>query len=819
MPVVLEGSGTRRERRGPRACWATTVALALTLSLAPAALAAVSRPLRSVNPAGLRAGKAAAHREALRSGTLGAQPRATGPRTAVFGGLNLVGLNDTSGSPPDATGAIGSDHYVEIINSQIGVFDRGSLALLAQASLPTFVGSSAGVCDPQIQWDPQGQRWFYVALNCDLSPSPNQLFLGWSRSANPTDLTSAGWCRFTRNTGSLLYDYPKLGHDDSHLLVGANGFDVDTFITAVILAVPKPAPGATSCPASLPSPTVFGSSGSPLRTPDGDLASTPVPANTSDASTTGYVVAADDPTVPPLTRNQLTVWRVGGTATSPTLDAGRTVLVSNYTIPDNVPEPGPDGLTLDSLDGRLTQAVAHADPSAQGAEAIWTQHTVNGPQGRSVVRWYELLGADASLRQEGTVSPAGLYAFNGAISPTAGGSSAVINFNTGSASALVQLRAQSRNAGTPLGAMGGEVLLGQSQDIDADFSCTPPAPCRWGDYAGASPDPVQSNVVWGSSQLNGPAPSSPGDPSWITRNFAVQASVPPAAIFSVDTAGPVSGQQISFTSSSADPDSPIAAQAWDFDGDGSFSDAAGPVAIHAFPRPGAYPVSLRVIDSEGAVSVASRTVTVGDRPPAAAITASRNPVVRRPVAFDASGSADLDGSVVRYQWDLDGNGSFETDTGRTARARHTYTRAVRVAPRVRVTDNAGNAGQASVALRILSRRPALRIVRARLRSVLAHGLRVRLRSPLGGRARVTLTLDSRTAQRLGVLAQSTPGIVVGSTRARVRAGRTRSVRVRLRRAARRRLRRVRSIRLTVRVSIPQRRAQSVVATRSVRLRR
>ena len=131
---------------------------------------------------------------------------------------------------------------------------------------------------------------------------------------------------------------------------------------------------------------------------------------------------------------------------------------------------------------------------------------------------------------------------------------------------------------------------------------------------------------------------------------------------------------------------------------------------------------------------------------------------------------------------------------------------MRVTPRVRVTDNAGNTGQASVALRILSRRPALRITRARLRSVLAHGLRLRLRSPLAGRARITLT-------------QGPGAIVVGSTRAHVHAGKTRSVRVRLRRAARVRLRRLRAVRLRVRISIPQNGTQSVVATATVRLRR
>lgn len=35
------------------------------------------------------------------------------------------------------------------------------------------------------------------------------------------------------------------------------------------------------------------------------------------------------------------------------------------------------------------------------------------------------------------------------------------------------------------------------------------------------------------------------------------------------------------------------------------------------------------------------------------------------VYFSAFRSRDLDGQIVRYEWDLDGNGSFETDTSET----------------------------------------------------------------------------------------------------------------------------------------------------------
>jgi hypothetical protein len=46
-------------------------------------------------------------------------------------------------------------------------------------------------------------------------------------------------------------------------------------------------------------------------------------------------------------------------------------------------------------------------------------------------------------------------------------------------------------------------------------------------------------------------------------------------------------------------------------------------------------------------------------PPSASFTAAPNPVrVGEAVSFDASESADTGGTITKYEWDLDGNGSF-----------------------------------------------------------------------------------------------------------------------------------------------------------------
>lgn len=266
----------------------------------------------------------------------------------------------------------------------------------------------------------------------------------------------------------------------------------------------------------------------------GTFAYTPVPANTADASGTGWVISAHTPLsgdnayLGPQTKLEL--WHFVSNAGSPVLNADGAVIVPSFDIPASAPQPG-SPFTLDTLDARLTQAVAVNDPGAGGAKGIWTQHTVNGPGGRSVVRWYEVTaGAPPSLRQQGQVDSATDFVFNGAISPAKGGDSAAIFYNRSSASQVTIIGAQSRGPSTPLGTMDtGELLLGTSTAADQDYSCSASTPCRWGDYAGATPDPTNSGVVWGSSQVTGPCFVLCGwFAQWQTRNFAAVTSTAPA---------------------------------------------------------------------------------------------------------------------------------------------------------------------------------------------------------------------------------------------------------------------------------------------------
>jgi hypothetical protein len=71
------------------------------------------------------------------------------------------------------------------------------------------------------------------------------------------------------------------------------------------------------------------------------------------------------------------------------------------------------------------------------------------------------------------------------------------------------------------------------------------------------------------------------------------------------------------------------------------------------------------------------------------------------VQFDASHLLPNGGTVVNYEWDLDGNGSYELDTDASAYTSHLYTSAATLTPGVRLTLAEGLQATAQASLRVL----------------------------------------------------------------------------------------------------------------------
>jgi hypothetical protein len=119
---------------------------------------------------------------------------------------------------------------------------------------------------------------------------------------------------------------------------------------------------------------------------------------------------------------------------------------------------------------------------------------------------------------------------------------------------------------------------------------------------------------WGSTPVITTSYNAAGT---ITKTVTV--GQPPVASFSVSPAAPLVNEPVTFTSTASDPDGSIAELAWDLNGDGSYDNGTGPVALRSFSAPGAYVVGLRVTDNDGLISFYSQTVAVGGAPPFAAV--------------------------------------------------------------------------------------------------------------------------------------------------------------------------------------------------------
>jgi hypothetical protein len=429
------------------------------------------------------------------------------------------GVNDTGMTPPTATGAVGTTRYVELVNQMYAIYDRTNDAPLQTGTLTTLTGdlSGASLFDPQVIWDPDTARFYYVIVN----GTTNTLMFGFSTTASPNG--SADWCKYDLDFGygTDFPDYPRLGSTDDFLLVGVNAFNsASAYLGSDILWVRKPATGSP-CPTA---GTLLGGGVTSVLNADSTPAFTPVPAVQTDPSATGWVVAV----TAELTDNELTLFQVtnsGGSANIQT--TGTSVPVTSYSIPPDAPQQGTTRL-LATLDNRLTQAVSGLDP-ARGESVIWTQHTVSGAAG-SMIRLYEIDPSPVSVLYSASVGDDVEHLFNGAVSSDrrvngssrAFGGALGLVFNASSTTTYPSIWALAKPAFDD----GSFFLVRQSSGFNQDFSCEGTETiCRWGG-ASASADPASELAgaygnVWFTNQWN-VASSSTSDVDWRTWNGSIE---------------------------------------------------------------------------------------------------------------------------------------------------------------------------------------------------------------------------------------------------------------------------------------------------------
>ena len=122
-----------------------------------------------------------------------APPTPLVPSPGPASSFEALGDNNTS-IPPDTQGAVGPNHLMVTLNSQVRIQSRTGMAL-STVSLETF-WSSTGITDafdPRVAYDPFQNRWITVAVS-DAFSAASALLVAVSQTSDPT---GAYWCNYS----------------------------------------------------------------------------------------------------------------------------------------------------------------------------------------------------------------------------------------------------------------------------------------------------------------------------------------------------------------------------------------------------------------------------------------------------------------------------------------------------------------------------------------------------------------------------------------------------------------------------------------------
>jgi len=399
-----------------------------------------------------------------------------------FEGLNQG--NSGGLCPPDIHGAIGRTHYVEIVNSQVRVWQRvdgpdadtwpeklGSTPA-KNSSLAAFFGYFATtVFDPRVIYDRVWGRWVITAEAFPESATVQRFFLAVSTSENAAGsyLIYSFDVDFF-NDGSF-FDFPMLGMDQDAIIVTANRFNPG-FIGCDALFLPKGLfyNGFTS----LGCGTLFYAA----------LAPSTQPPYVMDNEPATYLVSA-----PPGNTVLLAYLALDTSRCVTTLFGPSALDVPDYAVPPPAVQPG-TGAVLDTLDNRFQNRGTQINRVVGSAvkTLMYQVHTVN-IAGFPTPVYYVLNMTDLTLLEIGLFFKDGNSDdWNPAI---AADDSDNIGVTWSSTDAPDGVRVHIRFSGRPSGGAPDTNGVALSTNPSANyFSCLQGGVHRWGDYAATTVDPV-----------------------------------------------------------------------------------------------------------------------------------------------------------------------------------------------------------------------------------------------------------------------------------------------------------------------------------------
>ncbi len=184
-------------------------------------------------------------------------------------------------------------------------------------------------------------------------------------------------------------------------------------------------------------------------------------------------------------------------------------------------------------------------------------------------------------------------------------------------------------------------------------------------------------------------------------SIEVTVGIPPTASASANPMSGAAPLDVSFTGTGTDTDGAIVLYEWDFEGDGSYdwSNASSGNTTHTYTYSGIFNATLRVTDDDGLNDTASVLISIA------------GPPIAKPKAYPISGEApltvtffsdgeDIDGSPEYYDWDFNGDGTFDKHLIASMNTTYTYSNAGTYNAALKVTDNEGLTGTSSVTINV-----------------------------------------------------------------------------------------------------------------------
>jgi hypothetical protein len=429
-----------------------------------------------------------------------------------------------AGWPPDTNGDVGPDHYIQTVNTSIGIFDKLSGTRLAAFSFNGFFSQAptGTPCDNQNQGDPValydsiGDRWIVTDFAwSNFTSGAMYQCMAVSKTADPV---SGGWWFYAWQTGpgGKLPDYPKLGVWPDGIYMSANMFattGAQTYQNAQVWAFDR-----VGMEAGLPAQSV---SFILPKTVGGVTVFSLLPSNARAA--TGLPPAGSPNYFASIYATyQIRVWKFHvdfQTPANSTFTGPTNVPISTFNVgPGTVPMK--DGNNVDTLTYRVMMQNQYTNLS--GTESLWLTHTVGsgGTPNVGQVRWYQLpvTGGTiaASPAQQSTWGPDSKNRFMPSLAVDKNGDMAV-GYSVSDSTMYPAIRYAGRLAGDPPNTLGqSETPLIQGAGFQCCNFSDGSTNQRWGDYSAMSIDP-DGCTFWYTNEYYDAHPTTLSGDNWLTR--------------------------------------------------------------------------------------------------------------------------------------------------------------------------------------------------------------------------------------------------------------------------------------------------------------